>query len=127
MLGWQSEGRGSTKYNKWYNYAIQQKRYVKTEKGNGRELLHVPGDNKPEWKFKVLGGDDENDDDRKLKNPWSAVSFRSFRLIQTHLGGRFFRENRYAALTFRTFRASGNYGKKKFRPLGRETSFSDVR
>ncbi|WP_100523156.1 AAA family ATPase [Mycobacteroides abscessus] len=47
-LGWETSGRSASKYKKWYRYAIDQKRYVTTIPGKGREVLHEPGDCKPE-------------------------------------------------------------------------------
>ena len=52
-LGWESSGRGKAKYDRYYKYAINQKQYVKSVPGKGREVLHVPGDGRPEWRFSM--------------------------------------------------------------------------
>lgn len=52
-LGWEPSGRGKAKYDRFYKYAIDQKQYVKTVAGKGREVLHLPGDGRPEWRFSV--------------------------------------------------------------------------
>lgn len=52
-LGWSIEGRASKQFGKWYRYAIDEKHYVKTEPGKGREVLHVPGEREPDWRFKL--------------------------------------------------------------------------
>lgn len=52
-LGWEPSGRGKARFDRFYKYAIDQKQYVKTVPGKGREVFHVPGDGKPEWRFNV--------------------------------------------------------------------------
>lgn len=50
LLGWETSGRAAMKFDKYYKHAIHEKRYVKTERGIGREVLHVPGDGDAEWR-----------------------------------------------------------------------------
>lgn len=53
LLGWETGGRAAAKFDRFYKHAIHEKRYVKTEPGVGREVLHVPGDEDTEWRVRL--------------------------------------------------------------------------
>lgn len=63
LLGWEASGRGATKFDRYYKHAIHEKRYVATKPGKGREVLHVPGDGRPERRFRLRLTDESGGDD----------------------------------------------------------------
>lgn len=62
-LGWETTGRVAGKFTRFYKYAIDQKHYVTTEPGRGKEVLHLPGDGRPERRFRLRDDDNEDNGD----------------------------------------------------------------
>lgn len=63
LLGWEASGRGAAKFDRYYKHAVHEKRYVAMEPGRGREVLHVPGDGRPERRFRLRLNDESEGDD----------------------------------------------------------------